>query len=433
MAISERVELIDILRGFALLGILTVNFWGSSGEAARSLDRIVSDVLDIAVSSSFYPLFSFLFGLGFAVQLVRARERGAGVVRIYVRRMLALFLIGAFHAIVIWEGDILVTYAILGLLLVLLHRLSDRWLLALATVVLTAGSLGPVARGVLTRVGGERAAETQLLGDLARFERTQAPRALSTRYDLDSSSTRLSSLTSSITTRWRQFQFRVRWQLSRNTLLDDIPALFLIGFVVGRRRILQQATRHRKGLTYAAAIGLIASTAGTLVVYVWKPSSQVLDSIGWSLQDHGATMFYISAISVGVTFVPAIASAFRHFAPAGRIGLTNYLLQSITMTLLFSRYGASLKAPPTALWLGINLVFFFGLQLPFSRWWIRRFRFGPAGMVVAQPNVRIPTAHASRRSGRDSRHRSLPARARAPRSWFMSSCTARSSCASRPV
>jgi len=381
VAISERVELIDILRGFALLGILTVNFWGSSGETARRLDRIVTDVLDIAVSSSFYPLFSFLFGLGFAVQLLRARERGAGVVTTYVRRLLALFLIGAFHAIVIWNGDILVTYAILGLVLVPLHRLSDRWLVAIAAVVLTAGSLGPAAQGLLNRVGGEQAAETRVLSDLARFERNRTGWVLTERADLDSNTTRLRSFTTSIATRWSQFRMGVRWELSRHSLLSDIAAIFLLGFVVGRRRILQEAARHRNALTAAAAIGLTASIAGTLVVYVWKPASAVLNSLGWSFQDYGATMFYISAISVGVTFVPAVARAFRHFAPAGRIGLTNYLLESITMTVLFSRYGASLKQPSTALWLGINLVFFFGLLLPFSRWWIQRFRFGPAEWV----------------------------------------------------
>jgi uncharacterized protein len=380
VASSERVELIDILRGFALLGILTVNFWGASGEAARGLDRIVSDVLEMAVESSFYPLFSFLFGLGFAVQLLRARERGAGVVTTYVRRMLALFLIGAFHAVVIWDGDILVTYAILGLVLVPLHRLSNRWLVVLAAVVLAAGSVGPMA-GVLNRIGSEQAAETRRLDRLAGFERRQVGWVVAERHDLDSSSSRLGSLTSSITTRWHEFQFGLRGLLSRRVLLSDVLAFFMIGFVVGRRRILQEATRHRTGLTYAAAIGLIASIAGTLVVYVMKPSSPELEALGWSLQNYGATMFYISAISVDVTFVPAVARVFHHFAPAGRIGLTNYLLQSITMTLLFSRYGVALKQPPTALWLAVDLVFFFGVQLPFSRWWIRRFRFGPAEWV----------------------------------------------------
>ncbi len=381
VAISERVELIDILRGFALLGILTVNFWGVSGDTARSLDRILSDVLEIAVSSSFYPLFSFLFGLGFAIQLIRARERGAGVVTVYVRRMLALLLIGSFHAIVIWNGDILVTYAILGLLLVPLHRLSDRWLLTLAAVPLIGGSLGPAVPSFVNRIGGESGAEAALLRTMATDERARVVSVRSQRYDLDTTVTRVASFTSSVSMRWHQFQGTVRWLLSRKSFLYDVPAFFLIGFVVGRRRILQEAERHRRGLTLAAVIGLTASVLGTLVIYVMKPGSHVLDSLGWSLQDHGATMFYISAISVGVTFVPAVARAFRHFAPAGRIGLTNYLLQSITMTVLFSHYGVALKQPSTALWLGIDFVFFFGLQLPFSRWWIGRFRFGPAEWV----------------------------------------------------
>ena len=386
---SERVELIDILRGFALLGILTVNFWGASGEVVRSADRIVSKVLEAAVDSSFYPLFSFLFGLGFAMQLLRARERGTGVVKTYVRRMLALFLIGAFHAIVIWDGDILVTYAVLGLVLVPLHRLSNRWLVAIAAVVLTAGSVGRIA-GMLNRVGSEQAAETERLGRLAEFARGEAMVALAERYELDSSSSRLGSLATSISARWHHFQFVVRARLSLRVLTIDVLAFFLIGFAAGRRRILQEAARHRKGLTYAAAIGLIASTSGSLVVYVMKPSSPELEGLGWSLQDYGATMFYISAISVGVTFVPVVASAFRHFAPAGRIGLTNYLVQSITMTLLFSRYGASLKQPSTATWLAIDLVFFFGVQLPFSRWWIRRFRFGPAEWVWRSLTYGVP-------------------------------------------
>jgi uncharacterized protein len=381
VAPAERVELIDILRGFALLGILVVNFWGDSSESARSLDRIVSDALDILVSSSFYPLFSFLFGLGFAVQLLRARERGTGVVRLYVRRLLALFLIGTFHAVVIWNGDILVWYSILGLLLVPLHRLSDRWLLALAALPLIAGLWGPTTRGFLDRIGGERAAEAHMLREGASGQRTWALGLLPQRYELDPGATRVGSFTSSVAARWRQFQANVRSLFSRRSLLEDVPAFFFIGFVVGRRRILHEAARHRKGLRWAVAIGLVAAVAGSVVAYLIEPASQFLESLAESLSDYGATMFYIAGISLGVTFMPAVARVFRGLAPAGRIGLTNYLMQSLTMTLLFSHYGASLTQPSTAVWLLINLAFFFGVQLPFSRWWVRRYRFGPAEWV----------------------------------------------------
>lgn len=378
---GERVELLDILRGFALLGILVVNFWGNSGEGVRKLDQIVSTVLDILVSSSFYPLFSFLFGLGFAVQLMRARERDSGIVALYVRRMLALFLIGAFHAIVIWDGDILVMYAVFGLLLVPLHRLRDRWLLVVAAIPLVAGLWGPAVRGALDRIGGERAAEAAALQLVATDEHTRATRGLAERYELDSTATRAASFSSSISSRWRGFQQKVRRLLSRRSLLNDVPAFFLIGFVVGRKRILQEAERHRKGLSRAAVIGLAAAILGALIEYVVNPESRVLQGLAWSVSNYGTTMFYISAIALGVTFWPAFARAFLVFAPAGRVGLSNYLLQSITMTVLFSHYGASLTAPSTAIWLVLNLVFFFGVQLPLSRWWIRRFRFGPAEWV----------------------------------------------------
>lgn len=138
--------------------------------------------------------------------------------------------------------------------------------------------------------------------------------------------------------------------------------------------------------------------AGTVVAYVIEPASRLLESLAWSLSDYGATMFYIAGISLGVTFVPGVARVFRGLAPAGRIGLTNYLMQSLTMTLVFSHYGLSLKAPSTAVWLLINLVFFFGVQLPFSRWWVRRYRFGPAewawrSMTYGSPQpMRVETA-----------------------------------------
>jgi len=378
VASTERVELIDMLRGFALLGILTVNFWGSSGESVRRLDQVINDILDIAVSASFYPLFSFLFGLGFAVQWQRARARGAAVAWVYSRRMLALFLIGAFHAIVIWYGDILVMYAICGAWLVLLHRLSDRWLLGIAAVLLAVSVWPPATTGLLHRIGGERAAETAMLMNSATNERSRIQNDVANRYELDPDASQAAAFTSSMASRWDLFKFMVRALLSRTAIVNDIPGFFLIGFVVGRRRILQEAARHRKGLAWAAGVGLTLAVAGAVTVYVVEPGSLVLTALAQTANDNGATMFYIAGISLGVTFVPAIARAFRLFAPAGRIGLTNYLLQSIAMTVVFSHYGLSLTRPSTAIWLAINLAFFFFIQIPLSAWYVQRFRFGPA-------------------------------------------------------
>lgn len=93
------------------------------------------------------------------------------------------------------------------------------------------------------------------------------------------------------------------------------------------------------------------------------------------------TALYISGIALIMTGWRGAAAWLRPLSAAGRIGLTNYLMQSTMMTLLFTRYGMNLEAPSTALWLMINVAFFFGVQLPFSRWWIARYRFGPAEWV----------------------------------------------------
>ncbi len=381
VAANERVDLIDILRGFALLGILLVNFWGSSSDAVNRLDKVVSDVLEIAVSSSFYPLFSFLFGLGFALQLLRARERGAGVVDLYLRRMLALFLIGSFHAIVIWNGDILVTYAVLGLLLIPIHGLRERWLWGIVAIPLVLGLWGPQVRAFTAGAGGPAAAEANFLRDAEVNARILAINNITQRYEVDRTATRAEAFASAVSVRWQQYTANVRRLFSRNFFLNDVLAFFVLGLIVGRRRILQEASRHKRALAIAAAAALTACVAGTLVTYVVEPENRSLDTLGWYGNDYGATVFYIASLALAVTSWPRVAAFLRPLGAVGRIGLTNYLMQSMMMTLVFSRYGLGLQEPTTSMWVLINLTFFIAVQIPLSRWWVARFRFGPAEWV----------------------------------------------------
>lgn len=378
---GERVDLIDILRGFALLGILLVNFWGSSSDAANRLDKIVSDVLDIAISASFYPLFSFLFGLGFALQLLRARERGAGVMNLYLRRMLALFLIGTFHAVVIWDGDILVHYSLLGLLLIPLHRLRDRWLWPVVAIPLVLGLWGERVRAFTAGASGPAAAEASLLRDMEEGQRTWSFNNISERYEKDRAASRADAFSSAISVRWHRYTVGVRRMFSRNFFMSDILAFFVLGLIIGRRRVLQEASRHKRLLTITAVIALAACVAGTLVAYVVEPENRVFGRLGYYGNDYGATLFYIAFISLAVTSWPRVAAFLRPLSAVGRVGLTNYLLQSLMMTVLFSRYGLAIDDPPTSLWVVINLLFFMAVQIPFSLWWVARFRFGPAEWV----------------------------------------------------
>lgn len=131
----ERITLIDVLRGFSLLGILLVNFRGDTGSVIPQVDALMSSALVAFVWRSFYPLFSFLFGLGFAVQVARASSRGSAVSPVYFRRLLVLFLIGTVHTVFVWHGDILVRYAITALLLIPMQRLGQRSVFALTLLL----------------------------------------------------------------------------------------------------------------------------------------------------------------------------------------------------------------------------------------------------------------------------------------------------------
>lgn len=378
---TERVDLIDILRGFALLGILLVNFWGSSGDAATRLDKIVTDALGFAVSSSFYPLFSFLFGLGFALQLLRASQRGTELLWLYLRRMLALFLIGSFHAIVIWDGDILVDYAVLGMLLIPLHGLHDRWLWPIVAIPLVLGLWGSQVRAFTAAASGPAAVEANLLRDIdERFQTIDADN-LTERYEIDPAASRIDAFQSALSVRWRSYSSTIRGLFSRNFFLSDILAFFVLGVIVGRRRILQEAHRHRVLLLRAAGASLVGSVSGALVLGLIEPEDNVMDTLAQYASDYGTTIFYIAAISLAVTTSARAAALFRPFVPVGRIALTNYLMQSLMMTVFFSRYGFGVPDPTTALWVLINVIFFFAVQVPFSWWWTRRYRFGPAEWV----------------------------------------------------
>ena len=157
LPMSERIATLDIIRGFALLGILIMNMPGFSSsffaEADGShqwtgqLDQVAEAVRDMLFSGKFNSMFSLLFGIGFTIQFQRMQQRDpAHATGLYLRRLLALFAFGVIHACVFWPGDVLHNYAILGMVLVLgLRHVSDRGIVAL----IVAGLLYPALNGVL--------------------------------------------------------------------------------------------------------------------------------------------------------------------------------------------------------------------------------------------------------------------------------------------
>ena len=128
---QERVQVLDVLRGFALLGILLINAMSILAVKGSTpaftvdipfLDRLLQDLILFFVESKFFTLFSLLFGIGFAIQIQSAERQGTKFLPRISRRMLGLLVFGLLHILLLWDGDILVIYAITGSILIAFRK-----------------------------------------------------------------------------------------------------------------------------------------------------------------------------------------------------------------------------------------------------------------------------------------------------------------------
>ncbi|MFC1466035.1 MAG: DUF418 domain-containing protein [Candidatus Brachytrichaceae bacterium NZ_4S206] len=380
--VTERIDVLDILRGFALLGILAVNmaifsfpFITQIIGAPRGdgvLDRVAEFLITWLATSKFYPLFAFLFGLGMTMQMERIQTAGGRPVRFMARRLLVLMVFGLIHALLIWNGDILLIYAITGLVFLLFRNVPPRNLLIWAGVLVAIPvvfNLGSVALGALS--AGASTEGMRVFDDLMRdLER----RALET-YARGT---------------WGQiFVWRaVEWVITLALFLFNswlqILALFLVGMHFAKRRIFQQLDAHlplfRRGLRVGLGVGLPANFVMAWIAHVAERdfTSPLFGLWAVLLLVFGPvlTFGYISAF-VLLTQRETWRKRFAPLAAAGRMALSNYIMQSVICTLIFYSYGLGLFGQVGA-FAGLLLsVAIWLIQLPISVAWLSRFRFGP--------------------------------------------------------
>jgi uncharacterized protein len=387
---TERLELLDALRGLALLGILTMNLLAFSGYyelkmvgqlaslPTHATDQLTYFGLVVFAEGKFYSLFSLLFGIGFAVQMLRAEQKGHDFAPRYRRRLGVLVAIGMVHLCVFWSGDILVLYALLGFLLLPLRRYGDRALLGAAAALIAAPVL---LRVVVLASGGALDPGAPVL---ALAERLDAglfgPEA----------TTPLVSFVAP--GGWIELaKYNLAGPIWRfGELLEEgrpfkVLGMFLIGFVAARRAILSNLEANRRLLRQVLVAGLAIGLAGNLL-FAWLSvgmNAEFLSLLG---------LAETAAYAIGVApLALAYAAGFALLwtrpdwrrwlmapAPAGRMALTNYLAQSLVGIALF--YGVGLgwggHVGPTLI---VPLaVLVFAVQVQVSAFWLRHFRYGPA-------------------------------------------------------
>lgn len=373
-AARPRLAHVDALRGFALFGILVVNigvfafpFYGGG-----VMDPGFSSPVDVTVrwliawlfETKFYLLFSFLFGYSFTLQMTAAEQADAAFAPRFLRRLAGLAVLGIAHAILFYQGDILVTYALLGLALLLCRRMDPGralrwalWLIALASAVWA------------------------ILGVLTFLD--PAPAGYVALYKAEALAS-IEAYRGTIGTTIAQHIKELTETIWFTVLLVQGPfvfAMFLAGYALGRRNALADPWRSRRALGLLCGLGLLPGLAGA-AAYATSALPQV--RVVWELPGLAVGLFTapLLSLSYGAAFLLALRTGPGQrlgawLAPAGRMALSNYLMQSVVCAFLFTAWGLRLYAAVPPLATLLVAVAIFAAQLPLSAWWLRHHAYGP--------------------------------------------------------
>jgi uncharacterized protein len=360
---------------------------------ASWLDTAVNHAFGPLISGRFITLFSFLFGLGFAVQLGRAERRGTSVVPIYARRLAVGLVLGLAHLFLLFQGDIVSTYALLGFLLLLFYKRADRTLLIWAAVLIF---LGPVLWNLALRLpellgspGAKEAAKAA--AEHSKALRAQVLEAFSRGSWLDTVRSGAAYYVGDL--------FKML-----SILLPVIAGRFLLGLWAGRRRLFHDAPQHlpffRRLLGWGLVLGILSSSVGVLFGQLFSRKILNPETLPWLPFAMGPVRHLaelgMAAYVSGITLLFQRAAWRRRLAvlaPVGQMALTNYLLESVLGVLLFYGYGLGLMGKlGSAAQLALALAIF-ALQILFSHLWLA-LPLRPRRVAVALADVRQGAAHA---------------------------------------
>ena len=360
---AERLEIVDVLRGFALTGVLLVNF-AEMPKVTTGVDHATLWLIELFVAGSFYALFAMLFGMGFVLQFTRWEARRAPALRLYFRRVAGLFLFGLAIWCLLATWWTLLQYAVAALALFPFRHARPRTLLLSAAVfyALMTG-VDPQVRSFLgTPDRAEQLANQQLVEHLKREGSYPALVVARSRTIVP-------------------FLSHPRWYLGPGI---SSLTLFLVGAAIARSRILENPKPYLSRLPRLIVTGALLGLT-TNGIALWRADagmegSGVLGRFVDAGLDLGDTVLAL-AYGVTVVLLYSTASAWRRrLAPlafAGRTALSNVILQWMVISTLLFGYGFGLQdriGPLTCLLLCIPI---FAIELWLSRWWLARHRFGP--------------------------------------------------------
>jgi len=396
---SDRIRLIDALRGLSLVGIAMAHFGeqylgfmpppGQSYNIHGTADAVLEALSWVFVRGKGFGIFSFMFGLSFVLQMQRAERRrpGTDFRPRFAWRLVILFVIGWLHGLA-YSGDILTVYAALGIPLILFYRAKDRWLLVLAVLLLVG-----VPRVAQRLIDPSTPAEIQSMQSRMNGQAEEHWHAVAAG-DVPAI-VRLHATTG----------FRAKWEFQFGFMGRGYQTfgLFLLGLWAGRHRIFEDAEAHRRffvrlwrwtgaltlllpllaGILFAVGRAMSGGSSQPQPAGAWPDFTRWPVVAGMGLFDawnNAMTLFYVASFAL-LFLRPRWQPRLLRFGPVGQMALSVYVGQTAIGVLVFfgfglgllGRFGNSVTIP-----MGLAV---FVVQMWVTRAWLGHFRFGPLEWV----------------------------------------------------
>ncbi|WP_425445878.1 DUF418 domain-containing protein [Dethiothermospora halolimnae] len=386
---KERIKELDIIRGFALFGVLLVNMamfnstlfieaiegsaLSSPLELTNFADKFGAFFIKIVGEGKFYTIFSFLFGLGFYIFMGRAEMKGFSSKKLFLRRSFFLLLFGVLHFSLVWYGDILHTYAIIAFLLVCFRNKGlksiKKWIIILLIVSTLLMSLGMLLNDLSSEALSPKTYKEQMdtMESLAKES-----------INLYQDGSFFEIVRYRVTVEWP------RMLMSLIVIIPKILAMFLIGLYVGKRKIFNDITGNMPLIKRTWKIGGIIGGIATVIYTFIELSIISIDPILSS----GVVTFFkeIATVFLSLFYITSLILLYRKnifkkilnpLRYLGQMSLTNYLVQCILCSLIFYGHGLGL-INKIGISVGILLTFvIYFSQIIISKLWLGKFRYGP--------------------------------------------------------